>query len=245
MPRSRRSPRRRARRGPPRRLARAVQDGTDWNRPVGVPPGVRGVVGGGAEEEASATLRAAGPPRGRPSRSQAGPTSPGTSRRSPRPRPRPRARVSRTPRPSSRPARTSATAATGRGARESGVGFNNATSRSVVSTDDSEPPAWFRISTGTPTRAKTTRNLFRLHGEARLRRRRLRRGDQQHAPRCLPRAPQQHAARTREAARRARRGRARVTSRPGSTRLFARVSRGRRVGRSTRPRRFSARGAIG
>ena len=39
-------------------------------------------------------------------------------------------------------------------------------------TDDSEPPAWFRISTGTPTRAKTTRNLFRLHGEARLRRRR-------------------------------------------------------------------------
>jgi hypothetical protein len=36
------------------------QDGTDWNRPVGVPPGVRGVVGGGAEEEASATLRARG-----------------------------------------------------------------------------------------------------------------------------------------------------------------------------------------
>ena len=134
MPRSRRSPRRRAP-GPAASVSRErFQDGTDWNRPVGVPPGVRGVVGGGAEEEeASATLRARGASAG-PTVSIAGrPDEPGDVA-SLAASPTASAREGfRTPRPSSRPARTSATAATGRGARESGVGFNNATSRSVVS----------------------------------------------------------------------------------------------------------------
>jgi hypothetical protein len=151
------------------------QDGTDWNRPVGVPPGVRGVVGGGAEEEeeASATLRARGASAG-PTVSIAGrPDEPGDV-----------ASLAASPSASARegfphtapifaPANERATAATGRGARESGVGFNNATrkrreSRVVSGRTTSNR----RRGSGTPTRAQTTRNLFRLYGEARLRRRR-------------------------------------------------------------------------
>ena len=107
------------------------QDGTDWNRPVGVPPGVRGVVGGGAEEEGRRRFAPAGPPRGRPSRSQAGPTSPGTSRRSPRPRPRPRARVSRTPRPSRAPRERARPRR--RGGGRARVAWDSTTRRAAVS----------------------------------------------------------------------------------------------------------------